>query len=75
MMDVWVGRQSLDIVDAATAAGRFSRGLLASGSEAAGPAHVEVHVRSYHDSSPLARPISQSQPGRLPVGTLMDCYV
>ncbi len=38
---------------------------------------VDVHVRSYDDSASLAPhqvPI-ESKTGRLPVGTILDCYV
>ena len=41
------------------------------------PLRVDVHVRSYDESATLAPMASscRSQVGRLPVGTLLDCYV
>jgi len=38
---------------------------------------VDVHVRSYEDSASLAAhtPEPGTKTGRLPVGTLLDCYM
>ncbi len=74
-MNGWIGYKSLDVLDATAAATAFSRRLLVGRSEASGPVHVDVHVRSYDDSCPLASPAPAPQPGRLPVGTILDCYV
>ncbi len=74
-MNVCVGRKSLDILDVAAAARPFARRLLTGCSETAEPVHVDVHIRSYSDSAPLAIPTPRPQPGRLPVGSLLDCYV
>jgi hypothetical protein len=73
-MNVWIGQKTLDILDVAVAAEPSARRLLSGHSEAADPVHVDVHIRSYDDSAPLAAPVPRSQPGRLPIGTLLDCY-
>jgi hypothetical protein len=41
------------------------------------PIHVQVRIRQYADALPDLRwtPASTSNPGRLPVGTMLDCYV
>jgi hypothetical protein len=74
-MNGWIGYKSLGVFDVAAASMPFSRRLLVGHSEASGPVHVDVHVRSYDDSCPLAFPAPAPLPGRLPVGTILDCYV
>lgn len=74
-MNGWVGQKSLDIFDVKAASQPFSQRLLVGRSEKAGPVHVDVHVRSYDESASLASPAPKPEPGRLPVGTLLDCYV
>jgi hypothetical protein len=41
------------------------------------PIHVQVRVRQYTDTLPELRRAGASSPnpGRLPVGTILDCYV
>jgi hypothetical protein len=67
--------KSLDILDATAAARPFSARLLVGRNEPADRVHVDVHIRSYDDSCSLAFPAPEPLPGRLPVGTLLDCYV
>ena len=45
--------------------------------DATEPIHVHVRIREYGDSSLAVPPVSSSRPdlGRMPVGTLLDCYV
>jgi hypothetical protein len=74
-MNGWIGYKSLDVFDVEAASTPFSRRLLVGHSGASGPVHVDVHVRSYDDSCPLAFPAPSPQPGSLPVGTILDCYV
>lgn len=74
-MNRWIRRQSLGIIDLAAAARSFSRPLLAGACQASEPVRVDVHVRSYDNSAPLAMPAPKPKRGPLPVGTFLDCYV
>ena len=62
------------IYDVATAA-PFLRRLLPGAAEE--PVRVDVRVRSYDEVASLAARSAAIGPrtGRLPVGTLLDCYV
>jgi len=55
------------------------RRRLPSAAAADGPVRVEVRVRSYDDVLEIvpadAAAAPWSQPGGMPVGTLLDCYV
>ncbi len=73
-MNGWIRRKSLEIIDLAAGAGPFGQPLLVGACESSGPVHVDVHVRSYNDSSPLALPAPKPNVKRLPVGTFLDCY-
>lgn len=55
----------------------FLRRLLPGRVEAEDPIRVDVHVRSYSDGQPLAPRNCDlgARTGRLPVGTLLDCYL
>lgn len=74
-MNVCIGQKTLDILDVATVARSFARRLPSGRGEAAEPVRVDVHVRSYDGSCPLATSMPRPVPGRLPVGSLLDCYV
>ncbi|MHC4519701.1 MAG: hypothetical protein ACYTAS_14010 [Planctomycetota bacterium] len=51
--------------------------LLPGEVRAARPIHVDVHVRTCGDGLPVTRPTPavRLNRGRLPVGTLLDCYL
>ncbi len=40
------------------------------------PIHVQVRIRQYADTLPdIRRARASPNPGRLPVGTMLDCYL
>ena len=40
------------------------------------PIHVQVRIRQYGDTLPdIRRACASPNPGRLPVGTILDCYL
>lgn len=55
----------------------FLRRLLPGRVETEDPIRVDVHVRSYDEAKPLAPRACAlgARTGRLPVGTLLDCYL
>ena len=55
----------------------FLRRLLPARAETDDPIRVDVRIRSYDESLPLAPRMSsaRAEAGRLPVGTLLDCYL
>jgi hypothetical protein len=54
-----------------------ARGLLPGRADTDDPIRVDVRVRSYDESPELAPriPAARATHGRLPVGTLLDCYL
>ena len=55
----------------------MGRRLLPGAAEEAGPIPVDVRVRPYEEALPPAPRVAGSEAGygRLPVGSILDCYV
>ena len=58
-------------------AGRLGGRLLPGAAEEAGPIPVDVRVRPYEETLPPAPRVAGPEAGygRLPVGSILDCYV
>ncbi|MBN2132434.1 MAG: hypothetical protein JW741_23230 [Sedimentisphaerales bacterium] len=69
--------QPVDVYGFTAGAARLGRRLLPGAAEEAGPIPVDVHVRSYGESLPPAPRVvgPEAGYGRLPVGSILDCYV
>jgi len=67
----------LRLGDIRSATAPFVRRLVPGRAETEDPIRVDVRIRSYDESQPLAPRISapHAQTGRLPVGALLDCYL
>jgi hypothetical protein len=76
MLDV-VCCQPVEICALTTRVGRLDRRLLPGGPREGGPTPVDVHVRSYEEALPPAPRLAGPESGyvRLPVGSILDCYV
>jgi len=76
MMNLSV-HKPFDFNDLANAARPFVRRLLPGQVQADDPIRVDVHVRTSGEAVPAVRPMPavRSRRGRMPVGTLLDCYL
>lgn len=72
-----IGCKHFELLDLAARVGPMVARMLPGSTDREDTVRVDVHVRSYADSASLAvqQPEAESKTGRLPVGTLLDCYM